>query len=703
MKNSTWILVFTLCAILVARQAAAQAGQSAGSKPAGAQSAGTLSAEAVLPLSRVVLFSSGVGYFQREGTVEGNASLELSFRTAEINDLLKSLVLRDLDGGQITGVNYASRDPVARTLRSFSIDLTGNPDLAGVLDQVRGEMLEVTASETVRGTLLGVESRSAVEGAAGAEETWLNLLTERGLRSIALSQVREVRFLNSELDRELRAALALLAQSHSQDRKRVVLGFTGKGKRRVQVGYLLETPVWKTSYRLVLGNEQSHFLQGWAIVENTTDQDWRGVKLALVSGRPVSFAMDLYQPLYLSRPVVVPELYAGLRPQLYDEDLAAAAAPQEGLQKQAARPSPSRSLAGAAAPAARMAEEAYAELEAAPALEPMDLRQGVTAAARAGEAGSFFQYALSLPVSLARQESAMLPIVGQDIEGRRVSIYNEASQPKHPMHGLKLKNTTSLTLMGGPITLFEAGSYAGDAQIDSLPAGAERLLSFALDLETEVAPAARSVPDRLVAVRIARGTLTSTVTYRREKTYTAKVRGTRGRELLIEHPLSPDWTLVEPREAQERTRDLYRFLVRLPAGGSQELLVAEERQAEQTVAVTNVSDELIAIYLRNPVVSQKVKDALTGVSRRKAELADTLRLRQEQERKAQSIRNEQSRIRQNMDSLSKDSALYKRYVSQLDAQETELAGFLTEIDRLAKKELDQRKALDDYILSIDVK
>jgi hypothetical protein len=257
--------------------------------------------------------------------------------------------------------------------------------------------------------------------------------------------------------------------------------------------------------------------------------------------------------------------------------------------------------------------------------------------------------------------------------------------------------------MGGPITLFEAGSYAGDAQIDSLPAGAERLISFALDLECEVAPSARSVPDRLVAVRIARGTLTSTVTYRREKLYTAKVRGARGRELLIEYPFSPDWTLVEPKQPEERTRELYRFLVRLPAGGSQELLVAEERQAEQTVAVGNLSDELIALYLKSPSVSQKAKDALSGVSRRKSELADTLRQRQEQERQAQSIRNEQGRIRQNMDSLSRDSALYKRYVSQLDAQETELAGFLTEIDRLAKKEMEQRKALEDYILSIDAK
>jgi 4-hydroxyphenylpyruvate dioxygenase-like putative hemolysin len=160
---------------------------------------------------------------------------------------------------------------------------------------------------------------------------------------------------------------------------------------------------------------------------------------------------------------------------------------------------------------------------------------------------------------------------------------------------------------------------------------------------------------------------------------------------------------VEPKEAQERTRDLDRFLVRLPTGGSQELLVAEERQAEQTVAVSSLSDDLVAVYLKSPAVSQKVKDALSGVSRRKAELADTLRQRQEQERKAQSIRTEQSRIRQNMDSLSRDSALYKRYVSQLDAQETELAGFLTEIDRLAKKEMEQRKALEDYILSIDAR
>lgn len=654
--------------------------------------------EAALPLSRVVLFSSGVGYFQRDGQVEGNISLELPFRAAEVNDLLKSLVVRDLDGGQVTGVTYTSRDPLARALRGFPIDLTGSPDLAAILAQIRGEALEVVSSETVRGALVGLERKESGEGAV---EVYLNLLTDRGLRSLALSQVQEVRLLNPRLDQELRSALALLAGSHSQDRKRVVLAFSGKGRRRVQVGYLLETPVWKTSYRLVLGSEQSHYLQGWAIVENTTDQDWKFVKLALVSGRPVSFIMDLYQPLYLPRPVVEPELYAGLRPQKYEEDLTAPSAPAPA-SKAAKEAAPSRAAAREA-----FREEGYEEAEAAPAAQPMDLRQGVAAAARGGEAGSFFQYAISFPVSLQRQESAMLPIVGQEVQGRRFSIYNENVHPKHPMHGLKLKNSTGLTLMGGPITLFEAGTYAGDAQIDTLPAGAERLISFALDLETEVSSLARSHPDQLVAVRISRGTLVSTVTLRREKSYSVKVSGAKAREVLIEHPLSPDWELASPKQPEERTRDLYRFLVKAAPGASgpavQELLVVEERKVDQAVAVTNLSDELIAFYLRATVVSARLKEALNGLAKRKAELADTLRQRQEQERKAQVIRAEQSRIRQNMDSLSRDSALYKRYMAQLDSQENEMAGILTETDRLAKKEQDQRKALDDYILSIEVK
>ena len=144
------------------------------------------------------------------------------------------------------------------------------------------------------------------------ETEYLNLLTGDGLRSVPLASVGRIKLTNEKLDGELRQALAVLALGHATDKKTVTLNFTGQGKRPVQVGYIQQAPIWKTSYRLVLADKDAPFLQGWAIVENTTEDDWKDVRLTLVSGRPISFVMNLYQPLYVPRPVVEPELFASL-------------------------------------------------------------------------------------------------------------------------------------------------------------------------------------------------------------------------------------------------------------------------------------------------------------------------------------------------------------------------------------------------------
>ena len=665
------------------------------------RAAGGAPSQADLPLSRVVLFSSGVGYFQRDGAVSGDSQLEMTFRTADVNDLLKSLIARDFDGGQVLAVTYASRDPVTRTLRSFPIDLTSNPSMAEILTQVRGEAVEVAAPRWLSGTVVGVEERPGPEGTS---RIILNLLTERGLASVSLQEVDEIRFLDPILDREFRRALAVLAEGLKPDRKRVSVRFSGEGRRRVQVGYLLETPVWKTSYRLVLGEADRHFLQGWAIVENTSDEDWRDVSLRLVSGRPISFVMDLYRPLYLPRPVVQPEMYSSLRPQRYDEDLSDRERLAAGAAPPGAPPAASRKLAAPAPSISRA--ETYEQAEAYAADEPLDLRQGVSALAEAGQAGSFFEYRVAVPVSLPRQQSAMLPILNQEIAGRRVSIYNEAVQAKHPLLGLQLTNTTGLELMGGPLTVFEAGSYAGDAQIDTLAAGAERLLSFALDLETEVAGTGRSLPEQLVSVRILRGSLLTTRTLRRERTYTLKNGSGRSREVLVEHPISADWELVLPPKVDEKTRSVYRFLVSLPPAGAsgsvRELAVVEERKVSQSIALTNLNADTIAFYLRAREVGPQLKAALEELSARRGRLVETQRARQEEERKLQQIRSEQGRIRQNMDALNRDSSLYKRYVQQLNDQEDELARILERIDGLRAQELRQQRDLDSYLQSLQV-
>src|SRR5215212_895205 len=278
--------------------------------------------ESKLPIKRVVIFSSGVGYFQHQGKVDGNASVDLKFRVNNINDLLKSMVLEDRGGGQISTVTYGSRDPITKTLQTFSIDLTKSPTLGQLLSQIRGEQIEIDAPNKVVGTIIGVEQRKEPAGEKQVVEVdYLNLLTDEGLRRISLDSVGRIKLSNPQLDSELRQALKVLAAGHATDKKTVTMKFLGQGEREVRVGYIQEAPVWKTSYRLVLDEKEKPFLQGWAIVENTTDTDWKDVRLSLVSGRPISFVMDLYSPLYATRPTIVPELFASLRPQIYEQNL----------------------------------------------------------------------------------------------------------------------------------------------------------------------------------------------------------------------------------------------------------------------------------------------------------------------------------------------------------------------------------------------
>jgi hypothetical protein len=173
--------------------------------------------------------------------------------------------------------------------------------------------------------------------------------------------------------------------------------------------------------------------------------------------------------------------------------------------------------------------------------ERLDLGASVATAAAAERLGDFFQYVVEKPVTLPRQKSALLPIVGKDVEATRVSIYNEGAQPKFPLLGLRLKNTSGLHLMQGPVTVFEGGTYAGDARIADLQPNEERLISYAVDLGTEVKPETTADSGRLTHLKAVKGTLHSTTKLRETKTYTVKNRNPQDRVVLIEHPVRPDF------------------------------------------------------------------------------------------------------------------------------------------------------------------
>jgi hypothetical protein len=652
---------------------------------------------AALPLTEVVLYSSGVGYFRRDGQVEGSEKIDLRFKVDDVNDLLKSLVVQDLDGGHVAAVSYGSREPITRALKTFGIDLTENPTLGDLLNQVRGERIEVATPNAITGTLVGVEKKKRPVGREDGqvvEVEFLNLLTDEGLRTIPLEQVQRFRLLDDRLAAELRQALEVLAAGHDTRKKAVELRFDGQWRRRIRVAYVVQTPVWKTSYRLVLDDEKAPYLQGWAIVENTTDDDWNEVRLALVSGRPISFVMDLYQPLYAPRPEVRPELYLSLRPQVYGQAMEEAKARERAEAAPAAPEMLARRRPMAAAP--------MAAAPLAPGRGGLDLAQGVTASASGLQAGELFQYAIKAPVTLARQRSALLPILGEEVAGKKVSIYNASVQPRHPLHGFRLKNTSPLHLMQGPITVFDAGAYAGDARIEDLAPGGERLISYALDLGVEVEPQRQAGPQDLVSVALRKGTLIARRRATDETVYRVRNRDRKERNVLVEHPFRPDWDLTEPKEPAERTRDLYRFEVKVAASQGESLRVREERQLAETIALADIGPDALVSYIRARVVSDKVKEALRRVIELRTALEQTRAERARREQRVGEIAQEQGRIRENMARLAPNSELSNRYVKKLDQQETELEGLRREIEGLKDTESGQQRALNDYLLGLEL-
>ena len=693
-----------------------------------------------VPVKVVVLFSSGVGYFEHAGAVTGNASSELRFKTQQINDILKSLVLQDMGGGKVTTVVYPSQDPIEKTLRSFQVDITGDPSLAELLSQLRGAKVQLTlGGEQVGGTILGLEKKPKAigkgeNGEAKAIETWsINLISGGTIRSIELADARKIELEDQQLQEELGQALAALAQARDQDKKPVTIQFSGQGERQVRIGYVVETPIWKTSYRLIVpgqgaagakkedGGAQAAGdkpkLVGWAIVENQTDNDWNNVQLSLVSGRPISFIQNLYSPLYVPRPVVQPELYASLRPQTYDAGMREA----EGLA--AAQPADE-----AAKPERRSGARATARPPAAPggagdfnapnfgiqsggfgggggrgfAVNMEELKRAdnfaasVASVASASKVGELFQYTVG-NVNLPRQRSAMIPIVTDDIEVEKLSIYNQAVLAKHPLNGARIKNTTGKHLLQGPITVLEGASYAGDARIDNVPPTQERLISYGIDLQMLVDAKNHKSQDTVVAGKIVKGTLWVTRKNVASQEYHAENKGENEKTLVIEHPLRGGWKLIEPEKPAEKTESLYRFRQKVAAGKQAVVRVVEENVAAQQIAILPQDVETLAMYARTEAIPKDVRDALAKAIGMKNAMTATQRQIERRRKDLADITQEQTRIRENLKTVARDNEYADRLLKKLNEQETRIEGLQKELEELGKTYENQRKELEDYV------
>ena len=280
------------------------------------------SVAAKLPVHRVVLYKSGVGYFEHLGGVRGDQTVRIDFTSSQLNDVLQSLTVLDLNGGRISGVNYNSEAPLSQRLGTLRFPLSEQTDVSKFYGALRGARLEIhNGASVITGRLLSIERKTRVSGGTTLEVDLITLVSDAGeVHSVEITPAVSVHLAERDVNEEVSRYLGLLSSVRQEDVRRMTIATSGSGERQLYVSYISEVPIWKTTYRIVLPSKSGEepLLQGWAIVDNTVGEDWNNVELSLVAGAPQSFIQQLSQPYYARRPVVGLPQSGQLTPQTHE-------------------------------------------------------------------------------------------------------------------------------------------------------------------------------------------------------------------------------------------------------------------------------------------------------------------------------------------------------------------------------------------------
>ncbi|WP_431855430.1 DUF4139 domain-containing protein [Azospirillum sp.] len=628
-----------------------------------------------LTLKRVLLSTGGVGYFEHEAEVAGDAELTLEVRRDQVDDVLKSIVVYD-DKGGVGTIGLPGEEPLRELFRELPFGPEALESPTALLTALKGAEVRTAGSREIAGRLLSVTEETAAlpNGGGTTVRHRVTLMTPDGLQQVLLEDAESLRLADPALQAQVDSALAATAKHTARDRRSLTIRSTGEGPRTVRVGYVVAAPLWKATYRLTLpaGEAKAGDLQGWAVLENMSGADWTGVDLTVVSGNPVTFRQALYTAYYVNRPEVPVEVLGRVLPR---PDEGAVTMPMAAARSAEMAPPPP---APGATPVAKMA----------PAPTP---RSAQPAAAEGTEATTQVLFRYPQPVSAPNGSSLLLPIVARAVPAARLDLYQPATQPRHPLAAVRLDNDSGTGLPPGVLTLYERDggtvSYVGDAQLAALPAGEQRLLSVAVDQKVRI-DRAEQPSQTLSRASIVDGVLHLTVTERQTTTYTVAGAAREPRTVIVEHPRRPGWTLVEPAGAREATPTAYRLPVEVPAGATVTLTAVAEQPRQEQVALTGLSSDRIAAYAASSELPPALREALGRVAALRTAVAERERRVGAVERERDEVIKDQARLRENLGPLPPNSDLARRTAAKMGEAETQL-------ERLAKDLATARKDVDE--------
>jgi hypothetical protein len=659
---------------------------------------------AELPVTRVVLYQNGVGYFERSGSIDGNL-LTLQIHPTQINDLLKSLTVIDAGTGRAVSVSLPLEQNADRILNELPEQVRNAGGVLEVLRVFRGAHVEISGQMgTVEGRVVGIENLETGSGEEVKADWRVSLKTDddqiivypvKAISSISLYD----KTLNIGLERSLDVSLG------EGGWKPISVGIrlAGEVPHKLLVSYIVEMPRWKPAYRLVLGKDQKPLLQGWAVVDNVSGESWRDVRLSLVSGSPISFRYDLHSPQYTERVDLTPERaplavapppseapgYAEQKPEEpAPEAEAAEEAADEGYSlddsaKKASRRTMSREDRASGGAPPPMAPAPMPAASAAPPPPPrvsMDQMQSQGSEARAESVGVLFRYDLRDPVTVPDRSSTLVSIVNQRISGEEVVYFrpelSDSLQEIHPYRAVKFQNATGFTLESGPITVYSEGTFVGEGFVERMQSGRTSFLTFAVDGNVLLNSHGGTREEGVHLLRIVDGMIVSEMQRVETTTYEVKNRHNLPQRAYIRTPKRSGWDLRQKPEGTVETPEAFVVPLNVPAKGEAKTDVELVQRVERNLAFDSTNTmELFRVYLAGgkapPAIAKTLKQVLELQSQVSDKRKDDERVRSQYEQ----LSHDQDRVRANLDVLRKtpgNEALRNELAQKLAKLEGEL-------------------------------
>jgi hypothetical protein len=660
-------------------------------------------ASSQLPVTRVSLYKNGVGFFEHAGRVAGNQSVTIDFTTAQLNDVLQSLTAIDLNGGRIAGAGYNSTTPLEQQLKALPLALGEDPTAVDFYNAIRGARVEVhSGAASITGRLLNIEITTSpdTDKQPSTEKRSITVIGEAGeIRTLDLTPATEVRLLDSDLHTDVTRYLQLLASTRNQGLRHLTLQDNGTGARELHVSYISEVPIWKSTYRILFTDpkspsataHQTATLQGWSVVDNTTGADWINVQLSLIAGAPQSFIQPLSVPYYSRRPEIGLPEEAQLTPQTHesgDETLAEDNAPAAkmpvtaGVAGMIGRGSGSGVMAGSGGNfggglmAFKSSHGAVNQTVTVNGAPPMMYEQAavdsLTPNASTAAFDDYFAYNLAEPITIRKNESALVPILQTKIDAERVTLWSP--QNPTPLRALWITNTSNLTLDRGSFSIVEDGNFGGEGLLDPIHPAEKRLLSYAVDQAVRVTLDADRGTSITTSITAAKGVMQLHRTQIAEVTYVVHNAAADPRTVVVEHPIHQGYALAQDSKPDETTATLYRYRVTAAPGETVRLHVSESRRTADTYQLTNFNDSQLTYILNQTNNDAAIKQALAPILDARRHVADMQAAVDKVNTQLTQLRSDEERQRANVTALaSADKASRDRFVHDLNATEDQIA------------------------------